>query len=68
MRSTNVYEENSLGIYPEDDDEDDEIDEQALDVKEHRVQIWGRHLMRHLQKQLSFGAPLRLAARSAVSR
>ncbi|GJE92662.1 TrkH-domain-containing protein [Phanerochaete sordida] len=54
VRSTNVYEENSLGIYPEDDDEDDEIDEQALDVKEHRVQIWGRHLMRHLQKQLSF--------------
>lgn len=55
VRATNVYEENSLGIYPEEEDSDDEDDEKALDVKDGRVQIWGKHLMRHLQRQLSFG-------------
>ncbi|EKM49791.1 uncharacterized protein PHACADRAFT_214314 [Phanerochaete carnosa HHB-10118-sp] len=53
VRSTNVYEENSLGIYPDDDD-DDKFNEKTLKVKEKRVQIWGRHLVRHVQKQLSF--------------
>ena len=53
VRSTNVYEENSLGVFPEEDD--GVYDEKVLRVKENRVQIWGKHLMRHLQRQLSFG-------------
>ena len=47
-----MYEENSLGIYPE---EEEDNSEDALDDNEKRVQIWGRHLVRHLRHQLSFG-------------
>lgn len=56
MRSTNVYEANSLGVY-ESDSEDDEINDDAHwdRPSESRVAIWGRYLMRHARRQLSFG-------------
>lgn len=53
MRATNVYQERSLGIYP---DADDDEDNDNLEQKEKRVEIWGKYLMRHVRKQLSFGA------------
>ncbi|KAH9922903.1 cation transport protein-domain-containing protein [Fomitopsis serialis] len=49
VRSTNVYEEKSLGIY-----EADENIEQMADCSESRVEIWGRYLWRHARRQLSF--------------
>lgn len=53
VRSTNVYEEKSLGVF---EDEDDDIDDDAdYLVAESRVTIWGRYLGRHVRKQLSFG-------------
>ncbi|KAI0365314.1 TrkH-domain-containing protein [Pilatotrama ljubarskyi] len=55
VRATNVYEEKSLGIYESDADED-EIDDDAHwnRPSESRVAIWGRYLMRHARRQLSF--------------
>ncbi|EIW52424.1 TrkH-domain-containing protein [Trametes versicolor FP-101664 SS1] len=55
VRSTNVYEANSLGVY-ESDNEDDEINDDAHwdRPSESRVAIWGRYLMRHARRQLSF--------------
>ncbi|KZT64165.1 TrkH-domain-containing protein [Daedalea quercina L-15889] len=49
VRSTNVYEEKSLGIY-EAEENIDELD----DSPESRVEIWGRYLWRHARRQLSF--------------
>ncbi|KAH9831322.1 TrkH-domain-containing protein [Rhodofomes roseus] len=49
VRSTNVYEETSLGVY--------EADEMAYgmdDSSEARVQIWGKYLWTHARRQLSF--------------
>ena len=54
MRSSNVYEERSLGIFEaENDDIENEADYPATDS---RVAIWGRYLGRHVRRQLSFGA------------
>ncbi|KAI0629974.1 TrkH-domain-containing protein [Trametes polyzona] len=55
VRATNVYEAKSLGVY-ESDSEDDEIndDEHWNRPSESRVAIWGRYLMRHARRQLSF--------------
>ena len=47
VRSTNVYEEQSLGIYPE--DEDDDMSSSG------RTGIWGHYLKTHARRQLSFG-------------
>jgi hypothetical protein len=52
VRSTNVYEEHSLGIYP-DDRKGLDLDEQDSDQS--RIKIWGRYLAIHVQKQLAFG-------------
>ncbi|KAF8520279.1 cation transport protein-domain-containing protein [Hysterangium stoloniferum] len=56
VRSTNVYEERSLGIFhdPEEkyDDEDELAETHSL---ESRVRIWGNYLASHARKQLSFG-------------
>ena len=49
VRSTNVYEEKSLGIF------DDEEDEQEPDTNGSRVAVWGRYLAWHARKQLAFG-------------
>ncbi|KZT12176.1 TrkH-domain-containing protein [Laetiporus sulphureus 93-53] len=55
IRSTNVYEERSLGIYEskEEEEEASELDRPHMDV-ESRVAIWGRYLVRHARRQLSF--------------
>ncbi|KIO22662.1 hypothetical protein M407DRAFT_79030 [Tulasnella calospora MUT 4182] len=52
VRSTNVYEEQSLGIFetaPQDEEEDFEPE-----VKESRGKLWGRYLAMHARRQLSF--------------
>lgn len=51
-----MYEAKSLGVY-ESDSEDDEINDDAHwdRPSESRVAIWGRYLMRHARRQLSFG-------------
>jgi len=52
VRSTNVYEERSLGIFVDEDDNlENEADYPATDS---RVAIWGRYLGRHTRRQLSF--------------
>lgn len=51
VRATNVYEESSLGIYPEEESKEDEV----VDLQDTRVAIWGKHFMRHVRRQLSFG-------------
>ncbi|KAF8470908.1 TrkH-domain-containing protein, partial [Russula ochroleuca] len=52
VRTTNVYEERSLGIFEdENDDIENEVDYPATDS---RVAIWGRYLSRHTRQQLSF--------------
>ncbi|KAG6920213.1 hypothetical protein DXG01_004982 [Tephrocybe rancida] len=50
VRSTNVYEEQSLGIFPE-DDETDEVD---FEPTGHRMTVWSRYLAMHARKQLAF--------------
>ncbi|KAH9932738.1 TrkH-domain-containing protein [Epithele typhae] len=55
VRATNVYEQKSLGVYeqvPEDDEIDD--DEHWNRPTESRVAIWGKYLLRHARRQLSF--------------
>ncbi|KAI6163432.1 cation transport protein-domain-containing protein [Pisolithus thermaeus] len=49
VRSTNVYEEQSLGIFPSDED-----DEESFRPIGSRVAIWGRYLGMHARRQLSF--------------
>ena len=51
-----MYEARSLGVYA-DDDEDDEINDDAHwnRPSESRVAIWGKYLARHARRQLSFG-------------
>ncbi|KAI0299527.1 cation transport protein-domain-containing protein [Russula brevipes] len=52
VRSTNVYEERSLGIFEDNNDNlENEADYPATDS---RVAIWGRYLGRHARRQLSF--------------
>ncbi|KAH9030360.1 TrkH-domain-containing protein [Lactarius pseudohatsudake] len=52
VRSTNVYEERSLGIF--EDEEDDIENEEDYPVTDSRVAVWGRYLARHTRRQLSF--------------
>lgn len=49
VRSTNVYEETSLGIY-EREEETYGLD----DSPDSRVEIWGKYLWKHARRQLSF--------------
>lgn len=51
IRSTNVYEEQSLGIFPE----DDEPDEEDFEPTGPRMTVWSRYLAMHARKQLAFG-------------
>ena len=59
VRSTNVYEEKSLGIFEEEEDEDEAMEdienEAAYPKSDGRVAIWGRYLGRHVRHQLSYG-------------
>lgn len=52
VRSTNVYEEKSLGIYSPEEDNDTES---VIDVTGDRIKVWSRYLGMHARKQLSFG-------------
>ncbi|KAI0265615.1 cation transport protein-domain-containing protein [Gloeopeniophorella convolvens] len=54
VRSTNVNEERSLGIFEEDDDDGDIENEADYPETDSRVAIWGRYLGRHARRQLSF--------------
>ncbi|TFK23169.1 TrkH-domain-containing protein [Coprinopsis marcescibilis] len=50
VRSTNVYEETSLGIFPE----DDEDQEETFDNQGSRMTVWSRYLAMHVRQQLAF--------------
>ena len=52
VRSTNVYEEKSLGVFRD----DESIDEEDFMPAGSRATIWGKYLALHARKQLSFGA------------
>jgi len=52
VRSTNVYEEKSLGIYNPQEEVD--YDEREFENGENRIEIWGKYLLRHARRQLSF--------------
>ncbi|KAJ7496885.1 cation transport protein-domain-containing protein [Mycena latifolia] len=52
VRSTNVYEEQSLGVFREDADSDDEDNFQP--TGESRVTVWSRYLAMHARRQLAF--------------
>ncbi len=53
MRSTNVYEEKSLGVFDDSSSLDSDLDEPSAEGD--RVAIWGRYLAWHARKQLAFG-------------
>ncbi|KZV62678.1 TrkH-domain-containing protein [Peniophora sp. CONT] len=57
VRATNVYEEKSLGIFKEEEEEDKLINDIENDAaypeSDGRVAIWGRYLGRHVRHQLS---------------
>lgn len=55
VRSTNVYEERSLGIF--EDENDDQENLADYPENDSRVAVWGRYLGRHVRRQLSFGTP-----------
>lgn len=52
VRSTNVYEEKSLGVF-EDEDESIDVDE-TFTPSGNRMTVWSRYLGQHMRKQLSF--------------
>lgn len=54
VRSTNVYEERSLGIFEDEEDDAGIENEEDYPVTDSRVAIWGRYLARHARRQLSF--------------
>ncbi len=58
VRSTNVYEEKSLGVYHDDDDAD-AMTETGFNTSGNRAVVWGRYLTMHARRQLSFGASVR---------
>lgn len=53
MRSTNVYEERSLGVF----EDEDQTPEDEPSPTGPRVAVWGRYLAWHARKQLAFGQP-----------
>ncbi|KAG7091119.1 hypothetical protein E1B28_010173 [Marasmius oreades] len=52
VRSTNVYEEQSLGVYPGSHPDDEESFDHAADTS--RVTMWSRYLTMHARRQLAF--------------
>jgi len=52
VRSTNVYEEKSLGVFDDSSSLDSDLDEPSAEGD--RVAIWGRYLAWHARKQLAF--------------
>ncbi|KAF8891820.1 cation transport protein-domain-containing protein [Infundibulicybe gibba] len=51
VRSTNVYEEQSLGVF---DDEDESDDEDDFEPTGPRMTVWSRYLAMHARRQLAF--------------
>jgi len=54
VRSTNVYEEQSLGVFEKHEDEDEEEAAIREAGERGRAKIWGKYLAAHARKQLSF--------------
>jgi len=52
VRSTNVYEEKSLGVFA---DEDDNLEEKFQPFGPSRINVWSRYLAMHIRRQLAFG-------------
>ncbi|KAH9006185.1 cation transport protein-domain-containing protein [Lactarius hatsudake] len=50
VRSTNVYEERSLGIY----EDGSSVDEEGIRLSGDRMTVWGNYLATHARKQLAF--------------
>ncbi|KAI0059918.1 hypothetical protein BV25DRAFT_1918057 [Artomyces pyxidatus] len=50
VRSTNVYEEQSLGIYQD----EESLDEENMTFSGSRMTVWSHYLAMHARKQLSF--------------
>ena len=53
VRSTNVYEEQSLGIFHDIDDEDEA--EEGFETSGPRMSVWSQYLAMHARRQLAFG-------------
>lgn len=53
VRSTNVYEEQSLGIF-NDNDDDSDVD-RTFEPTGHRMSVWSRYVAMHARRQLAFG-------------
>ncbi|KAF8806550.1 TrkH-domain-containing protein [Phlegmacium glaucopus] len=51
VRSTNVYEEQSLGVFH---DEEEEAEE-GFEISGPRMSVWSRYLAMHARRQLAFG-------------
>ena len=49
-----MYEEKSLGVFDSEEDLAEPEDDESNPV-DRRVAIWGKYLMRHMRRQLSFG-------------
>ncbi|KIL68748.1 hypothetical protein M378DRAFT_70617 [Amanita muscaria Koide BX008] len=49
VRSTNVYEERSLGVFDDDNETEGEFDPSGS-----RIAVWGKYLALHARKQLAF--------------
>jgi hypothetical protein len=61
VRSTNVYEDRSLGVYEEEEDSDDEEEKEQEYEKDKRSRpvVWGSYLAWHAKRQLAYGEPLK---------
>lgn len=51
VRSTNVYEEQSLGIFKDDEEPENEFEPSGPS----RMHVWSRYLAMHARRQLAFG-------------
>lgn len=49
-----MYEESSLGVFPDSEDAEQKREEEFNSASENRVAIWGKYLLRHARRQLSF--------------
>ncbi|KAG8784293.1 low affinity potassium transporter [Serendipita sp. 397] len=56
LRSTNVYQDRSLGVYEEEEDSDEEEEKEEELAKEHksRPSVWGSYLAWHAKRQLAY--------------
>lgn len=54
VRSSNVYEEQSLGIYGKEEDGDEDEEQFQNQHGDSRVAVWGRYLGHHARRQLAF--------------